>query len=112
MKLTPYASLLTLNTLALDAHCRWLAEVERIDDLPQLVANPELADLPRLVLGGGSNVLFCDDFAGVVVLNRLKGITLHDEGITGCCTWRLARTGMSWCAIACSRAGSGSRTWR
>ena len=39
MKLTPHASLLTLNTLALDAHCRWLAEVERIDDLPQLVAN-------------------------------------------------------------------------
>ncbi|WP_314926042.1 UDP-N-acetylmuramate dehydrogenase [Aeromonas piscicola] len=80
MKLTPHASLLTLNTLALDAHCLWLAEVEQVDDLPQLVTNPELTDLPRLVLGGGSNVLFCNDFAGLVVLNRLKGIQLQDEG--------------------------------
>lgn len=98
MKLTPYASLLTLNTLALDAHCRWLAEVERIDDLPQLVADPELADLPRLVLGGGSNVLFCDDFAGVVVLNRLKGITLHDEGDH----WLLhVAAGENWHELVC-----------
>ena len=34
MKLTPHASLLTLNTLALDAHCLWLAEVDNLDDLP------------------------------------------------------------------------------
>jgi UDP-N-acetylmuramate dehydrogenase len=39
-----------------------------------------LATLPRLVLGGGSNILFCDDFAGLVVHNGLKGITLHEEG--------------------------------
>ncbi|MEN9532764.1 MAG: UDP-N-acetylpyruvoylglucosamine reductase, partial [Pseudomonadota bacterium] len=62
MKLTPHASLLTFNTLALDAHCLWLAEVEQVDDLRQLVVNPELSSLPRLVLGGGSNVLFCNDF--------------------------------------------------
>ena len=80
MKLTPHASLLTFNTLALDAHCLWLAEVEQVDDLRQLVANPELSSQPRLVLGGGSNVLFCNDFAGLVVLNRLKGIQLQDEG--------------------------------
>ncbi len=80
MKLTPHASLLTLNTLALDVHCLWLAEVAQVDDLQQLVTKPELTDLPRLVLGGGSNVLFCNDFAGLVVLNRLKGIQLQDEG--------------------------------
>ncbi|MCH7375949.1 UDP-N-acetylmuramate dehydrogenase [Aeromonas sp. MR19] len=80
MKLTPHASLLTLNTLALDAHCLWLVEVAQVDDLQQLVTKPELTDLPRLVLGGGSNVLFCNDFAGLVVLNRLKGIQLQDEG--------------------------------
>ena len=41
MKLTPHASLLTLNTLALDAHCLWLAEVDNLDDLPQILAEPE-----------------------------------------------------------------------
>ncbi|MGT4676311.1 UDP-N-acetylmuramate dehydrogenase [Aeromonas caviae] len=79
MKLTPHASLSTLNTLGLDAHCLWLADVTRPDDLAQLRTNPELATLPRLVLGGGSNILFCDDFAGLVVHNGLKGITLQEE---------------------------------
>jgi UDP-N-acetylmuramate dehydrogenase len=79
MKLTPHAPLSALNTLALDAHCLWLAEVTQIDDLKQLMANSELAELPRLVLGGGSNILFCNDFAGLVVHNRLQGIELQEE---------------------------------
>ena len=41
MKLTPHASLSTLNTLGLDAHCLWLADVTRPDDLAQLRTNPE-----------------------------------------------------------------------
>ena len=56
MKLTPHAPLSALNTLGLDAHCLWLAEVAKLDDLCQLRANPELSALPRLVLGGGSNL--------------------------------------------------------
>ena len=80
MKLTPHAPLVALNTLGLEAHCLWLAEVTQLDDLRQLLANPELAALPRLVLGGGSNILFCSDFAGLVVQNRLQGISMQDEG--------------------------------
>lgn len=80
MKLTPHAPLVALNTLGLEAHCLWLAEVTQLDDLRQLLANPELATLPRLVLGGGSNILFCNDFAGLVVHNRLQGIEMRDEG--------------------------------
>lgn len=80
MKLTPHAPLSTLNTLGLDAHCLWLAEVTQLDDLRTLMADPELNTLPRLVLGGGSNILFCNDFAGLVVLNRMQGIQLQDEG--------------------------------
>ncbi|MSE18609.1 UDP-N-acetylmuramate dehydrogenase, partial [Pantoea agglomerans] len=34
---------------------------------------------PFLVLGEGSNVLFLEDFAGTVVLNRIKGIKIQDE---------------------------------
>ncbi|NEX75227.1 UDP-N-acetylmuramate dehydrogenase [Aeromonas rivipollensis] len=79
MKLTPHAPLAALNTLGLEAHCLWLAEVAQLDDLCQLRANSELNALPRLVLGGGSNILFCNDFAGLVVLNRMKGIALQDD---------------------------------
>lgn len=80
MKLNANASLLKLNTLALDAHCLWLAEVEQIADLVTLRSDPELSLLPRLNLGGGSNVLFTSDFLGLVVLNRLKGIAAEDCG--------------------------------
>ena len=98
MKLTPQASLSTLNTLALDAHCLWLADVTQLDDLAQLRVYPELGVLPRLVLGGGSNILFCDDFAGLVVHNGLKGIALHDEGDH----WLLhVAAGENWHELVC-----------
>jgi UDP-N-acetylmuramate dehydrogenase len=98
MKLTPYASLLTLNTLALDTHCRWLAQIDQLEDLALLATHPDLADLPRLILGGGSNILFCDDFAGVVVRNGLRGITVQDEGEH----WLLqVAAGESWHELVC-----------
>ncbi|MGL5288900.1 MAG: FAD-binding protein, partial [Aeromonas sp.] len=80
MKLNANASLLKLNTLALDAHSLWLAELEHVADLATLRADVALNTLPRLNLGGGSNVLFTRDFLGLVVLNRLKGISAEDCG--------------------------------
>ena len=97
MKLTPTPPLSTLNTMGLDAHCLWLADVTRPDDLAQLRTNPELATLPRLVLGGGSNILFCDDFAGLVVHNGLKGITLHEESEH----WLHVAAGENWHELVC-----------
>ena len=44
-------------------------------DLPWLISLPEFKELPTLILGGGSNILFTQDYKGLVVLNRLKGIT-------------------------------------
>lgn len=37
------------------------------------------AQLPILILGQGSNVLFLEDFDGVVLVNKLKGITHHED---------------------------------
>ena len=49
------------------------AELVALDDAAAL---PDLLDteLPLLILGGGSNTLFVDDFPGRVVVNRLRGI--------------------------------------
>ncbi|MEF9678813.1 UDP-N-acetylmuramate dehydrogenase [Pectobacterium aroidearum] len=35
---------------------------------------------PILLLGEGSNVLFLEDFLGTILLNRLKGIDIREEG--------------------------------
>lgn len=34
---------------------------------------------PVLILGEGSNVLFLDDFSGTVIINRIKGIAVHED---------------------------------
>jgi len=46
-----------------------------------------------LVLGEGSNVLFLEDFAGIVVINRIKGVEIRDENES----WKLhVGAGENW----------------
>lgn len=44
--------------------------------LQKVMAMPDLADLPRLILGGGSNILLTGDFPGVVLHMQNKGIAI------------------------------------
>ncbi|MBD1557472.1 UDP-N-acetylmuramate dehydrogenase [Vibrio sp. S9_S30] len=66
-------SLKPFHTFGLDVQCRHMVVIESIDDLKEAYANPEWVELPKLILGKGSNVLFTQDFLGVVLLNRLRG---------------------------------------
>lgn len=48
---------------------------------------------PVLILGEGSNVLFLEDFSGTILLNRIKGITITEDGDS----WRLhVGAGENW----------------
>ena len=66
-------SLQALNTFGIDVHAAHLAHVRNESDLQDFFSHASLAELPRLVLGGGSNVLFTQDFPGVVLLIGLQG---------------------------------------
>ena len=56
------------NTFRLDARAHCLATVHDAAVLPVLLAEPALQDLPLMVLGAGSNVLFATErFAGCLV---------------------------------------------
>ncbi|MBE8168679.1 MAG: UDP-N-acetylmuramate dehydrogenase [Shewanella sp.] len=72
-------SLKAFNTLGLDQHCRdWLvAETteQLIHECSQAVDN----DLPLLILGGGSNLVLCEDFDGLVVKVSTQGITVTED---------------------------------
>ncbi len=68
------ASLTAYNTFGIAATAAMLARFGSAHGLRQLLGAPELADLPRLVLGGGSNLLFTRDYPGVVLLNEIPGM--------------------------------------
>lgn len=104
MKLTAHADLSALNTFSLAARCRWLAELTRVDELPSLMATPEFLGQPRLILGGGSNLLFTCDFEGLVIHNRLRGIQVEDGGDH----WLLqVAAGESWHELVCHTLAQG-----
>jgi UDP-N-acetylmuramate dehydrogenase len=68
-----------LTSFAVPARARFLVNVEQEDELPGLFARAEQMDLPVLVLGGGSNVLFMDNFPGLVIRIQLKGISSQSD---------------------------------
>ena len=61
------ASLKRFNTFGVEARTKWLLRVQDLALLPELLERPEWKELPMLPLGAGSNVLFTQDFDGVVV---------------------------------------------
>jgi UDP-N-acetylmuramate dehydrogenase len=66
------ASLKSFNTFGVEARASELIEIFSLDDLKQLL--PRLATEKFMFLGGGSNVLFINDFDGLVIVNRMKGL--------------------------------------
>lgn len=67
------ASLRALNTFAMDVRARYYTELRALSDLPELLASAPFVQGPVLWLGGGSNILFCGDFPGLVVRVCLSG---------------------------------------
>ena len=61
------------NTFGFDVRAQFACRIEREEQLMAAVRDPRAAGLPRLVLGGGSNVVLTGDFDGLVLLIALRG---------------------------------------
>ena len=68
-----------LNTFGMKAYADWGCEIDSVAQLATLLADKQWRSLSRLVLGGGSNMLFTSDFHGLVLVNRLRGISVSEE---------------------------------
>jgi UDP-N-acetylmuramate dehydrogenase len=77
-------SLKTFNTFAIDANARYFMSARSDEELRAALGAKEFRGLPRLILGGGSNLLLTRDFAGVVIHIELMGrsILRRDENAT------------------------------
>ncbi len=89
-------SLRALNTFGIDAQARAYLQVESVAVLQRVRLDPELACLPRLVLGGGSNLLLTGDFPGLVLHMVSRGIEIVGQDGDDVAIHVRAQAGESW----------------
>ena len=70
-------SLRPYNTFAIDAKARLFNKFSSAEELEEYLML--YSQYPVFVLGGGSNILFTKDYAGVVLKNEIKGIEVQHE---------------------------------
>lgn len=91
-------SLKEFNTFGLSAHAKCLDIAESAESLLALWQKAKSQKQPVLLLGGGSNVLFAEDFEGTVILNRIMGIQYQETDES----WRLhVGAGENWHELVC-----------
>ena len=72
-------SLKKYNTFGVDVKADFFVEVSEVQILLDIINSSEIKNLPKLILGGGSNILFTDDFHGMVMKLSIPGISIVEE---------------------------------
>ncbi len=79
MNIIPNASLLSFNTFGIDVKADYFVEYDSATDL-QAILQSEIVKSNRILhIGSGSNLLFLDDFKGVVLHSAIHSIKKIDE---------------------------------
>lgn len=68
-----------LNTFGINVKCKLYCKIESKEEVIHLINSKEYKNNPRLILGGGSNVLFLKDYKGLIIQNSIKGIEIIKE---------------------------------
>lgn len=71
--------LLQLNTFKIEANAGCYVELKDLSEIREFLASDQSGTRPRLILGGGSNVLFTKDFDGIIIRPIIKGIEKISE---------------------------------
>lgn len=79
MNIRENISLKPYNTFGIEVGARFFAEVSSADDVREVCAERSFQNISKLILGGGSNILFTKDFEGVVIKNNFRGIEVVSE---------------------------------
>ena len=68
-----------LNTFGIDVKADTFAEFFSAQELFEILSRYETIGLNKYILGGGSNVLFVNDFKGIIIKNSIAGINVINE---------------------------------
>jgi len=79
MEISENVSLRPYNTFGIAANARYFTSFTSREELVAAMDDKRVKHAPHMILGGGSNLLFTQDFPGVVLKNDIRGITLLRE---------------------------------
>ncbi|MBF1434610.1 MAG: FAD-binding protein, partial [Prevotella nanceiensis] len=76
-------NLLSHNTFGIDVECNRFVSFEMAEEIHSFIANRTDTDLPTLVIGEGSNLLFTQNYPATILHSAIKGIetTPCSEGV-------------------------------
>jgi UDP-N-acetylmuramate dehydrogenase len=97
LKVERNASLQQINSFGVAARAAFFARIGSAEQLAQVLAEPLYDGLPRLILGGGSNLLLTGDFDGLVLKIEIPG--LREVGETAESWLVEAGAGENWHAV-------------
>ncbi|MCX6702881.1 MAG: UDP-N-acetylmuramate dehydrogenase, partial [Candidatus Wolfebacteria bacterium] len=69
----------SLNAFRVPVKAKYFAEIFDSNDAVQIIENPEFKNIPKFVLGDGSNTLFTGDFDGLVLRVGIAGKKIIEE---------------------------------
>ena len=72
-------SLKPYNTFGIDVKAKHFASFSDVKSLQQLLKFEAVKQSPKLIIGGGSNLLLTKDFNGIVLKNEIEGIEITKE---------------------------------
>ena len=72
-------SLRSYNTFGVDCISSFFTTINNLKDLDELYQHKLYKSQKKLILGGGSNILFTSNFDGLVIKNEIKGIEVIKE---------------------------------
>lgn len=81
MKLTENYSLKGFNTFGIETSARWFASFSSADELREITSSSVYNTSPSLLIGRGSNLLFLDNYPGLVLHSNQQKVRVveHDN---------------------------------
>jgi UDP-N-acetylmuramate dehydrogenase len=67
------------NTFGFDISSKYYAEVENVNEIKQILPEARFKSLPKLFIGGGSNILFTKNYDGLVINQTSNKINVSSE---------------------------------
>lgn len=108
MELSKNFSLQKLNTFGLNVTAKFYSEVNSVEQAISIFSGGQLRQHKKMILGGGSNILFSENYYdGVVLKNNIQGIHVVKEDDQH--FWVKAGGGVPWQELVenCLRANFG-----